>query len=100
MNSRQLLPEIQRIAPCGLANRIPQPLRLFQEKLRVVRRRQSLEKRLHRRRQPVVDFVARSPQRVAARRGQRVDLQHSVVGRHGLERDVRVPACGGEARHV
>lgn len=100
VHRRQRLALIQHIPSRALANRIPQPRRLLQEEARVVRRRQALQQRAHRRRQPVVDLVAGRPQRVAAGGGQRVDLEHGVVGRHGLERDVRVPAGRGEAAHV
>ncbi len=81
---------VQRRAAQALAQRIAQARGLVEEEGRVVRGRQALEEALHGRRQAVVDLVARGPQRVAAAAtgGQGVDLQHRVVGRHGLEGDV------------
>lgn len=29
-----------------------------------------------------------------------MDLEHGVVGRHGLKGDIGVPSCGGEARDI
>lgn len=83
-----------------LAKRIPKTLRLFKKKLRVVRSRQALEERSHRRRQSIVDFVAGSPECIAACGGKGVNFQHCVVGRDRLERNVCVPCCRCEATYV
>ena len=100
MHGTQSLPEIQWTPPYPLPNRVSQSFRLLQEELRIVRSRQALQKHLHSRRQPVVNLVPGRPQSITSGRRQRVYLQHSVVGGDGLERDIRVPARGGEATHV
>lgn len=100
MDSRQRVALVEQIAPDALADGVAQPRRLLEEERGVVRRRQPLQQRAHGRREPVVDFVARGPQRVTACRGEGVDLEHRVVGRDRLERYVCVPARGGEARDV
>lgn len=100
MHRTQSLPEIQWTPPHSLPNRVSQPFRLLQEELRIMRGGQALQEHLHSRRQPVVNLVPRRPQSITSGRRQCVDLQHSVVGGDGLERDIRVPARGGEAAHI
>ena len=70
------------------------------EELRIVNSSQSLQVGGHRRRQAVVDLVPGRPQRIATGGRQSVDLQHGVVGRHGLERDICVPACARESADI
>lgn len=66
-----------------------------------MRRCQPLQHPLHGPRQPVVHIVAARPERVAAGLGREgVDLEHGVVGRHRLKRDVAVPSRAGEAAGV
>jgi hypothetical protein len=55
--------------------------------------RQGLEELLVRRRDPVVDLVARGPEGVAARPGQLGQAQDGVVAGDGLKGDVAVPAA-------
>jgi len=65
-----------------------------------VRRRQALEHVPHGLREPVVHLVPARPEGVTARLGQRVDLEHGVVGRDRLERNVAVPTRAGEPADV
>lgn len=91
---------IQGAAPDALTQRVAQPLGLVEEEGGVVGGRQALEHLLHGRAEAVIDLVARGPEGVASGRGQGVDLEHGVVGRHGLKRDVGVPGGRCQARHV
>lgn len=92
MHSRQPITLIQRVTPDPLAQWIAQSRSLVEKELGVVGGSQALQELLHGRREPVVNLVPGSPERVSSRRGQRVDLEHGVIRGHRLKRDVRVPA--------
>lgn len=62
--------------------------------------RQTFQHGLQGRWQTVIDLVARGPQGVASGGRQGVDLEHGVVGRDGLERDIGVPTGRGEPADV
>ena len=62
------------------------------EERSIMRRRQPFQELRHLRREPIIDLIARGPQRVAACLGESVDLQHRIVGGYALETDVSVPS--------
>ena len=55
---------------------------------------QTLEESLICRGESIVELVTRSPERVAARKGELGQAERSVVGRYGLELDIGVPERG------
>jgi len=100
MDGGQCSAVVERRAADALAERVSESLGLFEEEFRVMGCGEAFEELLHWRGEAVVDLVAGGPERVAAGGGQGVDFEHRVVGRDGLEGDVGVPACAGEAGHV
>lgn len=91
---------VERRPALALADGVAEAAGLVEEELGVVRGREALEEDLHRLGQAVVDLVAAGPEGVAARRGERVDLEHGVVRGDRLKRDVAVPPGAGEPADV
>ena len=96
----KVLADVERVASHLIADLVAVRLRGGLEPLGLVVRRQPLKRLGDGRAEARVRLVCRRPERVAACRGRGVHFEDGVVGRDGLESDVRVPALRGELGQV
>lgn len=100
MDSSEVFPLVKRASPLPLLNLLAPALNRHSHAVSTAGHGQTIHEVLVRLGQAVVDLVARSPQRVAARLGQLDDTERRVVGGDGLELDVGVPLGRVEAALV
>lgn len=66
----------------------------------IMRRRQDLQKACHLRRQSVIYFIPRRPERIAPSLRQCMNLQHRIVRGNTLEADIGMPPNGRKTARV
>lgn len=94
MRGLKLLAHILRRTALFLINTEAPPLRSLDEARLLKRRSERLKEPLIRGRDAIIDFVAASPEGVAAALGELLEAQRGVVCGDGLEGDVGMPGGG------